>query len=203
MARVNLSLSKKFTAALDERMRTQLADFASHSACAGIRNDYDSASKARENHHGSFSKNVPARRFITTSTSNVKGLDLGGELKSAIKEALGTAKEAGTETKNVVWKGEGLRGTDLIAPEKVYSRGALFGQSSTGEQRGPIRVLRKIAQQIAENQKMIITERAYESTVAGGEDPVHNAPRVAKAKGFDWPLVDSGKMFKAIKGWVE
>lgn len=200
MARVNLSFTKKFTAALDSKMEAAMASLASHSACAGIRNNLDAATKARVNHHGSFTKNVPARRFITAATMDINDVNLASELRETIKEALGTPVKRQMVSETIKER------------DKYYSyertvtrdvRGAAFGRSDTGEQRGPTRVLMKIAQKLAENEKKAIAERSYEHVDGYESDIVHNAPRTAKAKGFDWPLVDTGKMYSSIKGWVE
>lgn len=206
MARVNLSFTQKYTAALDSKMRAQLADFANRSACAGIRNNEAAAMKARVNHHGAFSTKVPARRFITAATMNVGDVNMAAELKQAIKEAVGRPTKRDPKQR-VAWAetnvGIGGHAGAVVYEETRDVRGNVFGRGEPGTQRGPQRVLFKIAQQLAQNQRTAISERAYAPGPANGNDPAHNAPRVAKHKGFDWPLVDTGEMYGAIKGWVE
>lgn len=202
MARVNISLTRKFTAALDAKMRAQLEDFASKSACAGIKNNPSAAKKARVNHHGAMSTKVPARRFITASTMNLAGADFASELRETIKDVI-QQPTARTQIKHTVTRAVRTRTgeqTDTITQDV---RGNVFGRPELGRQRGPTRVLQRIANTLAENQKKAIAGRVYENGPTYGNDPRHNVPVVAKKKGFDWPLVDSGEMLSSIKGWVE
>lgn len=205
MARVNISLTQKFRYAIDSRMKEQLAGFASHSACAGIRNNPEAAKKARVNHHGAFSTKVPARRFITAATTNLAGANFGSELRTAIKEALGTPTARNrAEVVTAVVEESGLHGVGPTVYEETRdTRGNVFGRGEGGKQRGPQRILMKIAQSIAENQKRAIEERIFEDGPDNGNNPEHNADSVIKRKGFDKPLVKNGNMYKSIKGWVE
>lgn len=201
MARVNLSFTQKYTAALDSKMKAQLADFANHSACAGILQNKNAAMKARVNHHGAFRTCVPARRFITAATMNVGDVAMANELKQAIREAVGRPTQRSVTKEEVAYRG-GRQG-DLTQTITRDVRGNVFGRGELGEQRGPQRVLYKIAQKLAQNQRTAISERAYAPGPTNGNNPAHNSPPVAKHKGFDWPLVDTGEMYSAIKGWVE
>lgn len=205
MARVNLSFTQKYTAALDSKMRAQLADFARRSACAGIRKNEAAAAKARENHHGAFSTHVPARRFITAATLNISGTNMASELKQAIREAVG--RPVG-RSRQVVSREEynvGISGLSktLVSEEIKDVRGNVFGRAENGEQQGPVRVLKKIAEQLAQNQRVAIAARAFAEGPDYDRDPKHNQPSTIKKKGRDEPLVNTGKMVRAIKGWVE
>ena len=206
MARVNLSFTQKYTAALDSKMRAQLADFANRSACAGIHNNKEAAEKARLNHHGAFSTRVPARRFITAATMDIGDVAMATELKQAIKEAVG--RPVARNPRQVVKREETVVGVGSYAKTVVYEetrdvRGNVFGRSQNGEQKGPVRVLKRIADHIAQNQRTAIAQRAFAEGPDYKGDPKHNAPRVIKQKGRDEPLVATGAMQRAIKGWVE
>ena len=206
MARVNVSFTQKYTAALDSKMRAQLADFANRSACAGIRKNEDAAKKARVNHHGAFSTHVPARRFITAATLDIGDAAMASELRATIKEAVG--RPVARNPRMVLTREETVVGVGGYASTTVYEetkdvRGNVFGRGENGEQRGPVRVLKKIADKLAQNQRNAIAQRAFAPGPDYQGDPQHNSPRVVKKKGRDEPLVATGAMKGAIRGWVE
>lgn len=202
MARVNISLTRKYTAALDAKMRAQLEVFASKSACAGIKGNADAAKKARVNHHGAMSTRVPARRFITAATQNLGKADFSAELRAAIKEVIQMPTLRSITHETVAFRSATRRGEQETTITRDI-RGNVFGRPELGRQRGPTRVLARIAKQLAENQRQAIDGQVFEEGPTYDGDPEHNAERVVKKKGFDKPLVDTGKMKAAIRGWVE
>lgn len=196
MATVNLSLTRRITGVLDSYMHAQLASLASTSACAGIRNNESAAKKARVNHHGAPATRVPARRFINAATMSLDGLDLAAELKKTIQEQI-KGPVGRSQEKYSITRAQATR------TYVIQRRGSVFGERADGTRHGPAMVMRKIADKLAENQKLAISEHKFAPGPTNGGDPASNAASVVKRKGSNAPLIDSGDMYKSIKGWIE
>lgn len=203
MVRYNISFTRKLTAEINVTVASALYSLQDVSACAGIRNNRDAAFKARVNHHGAPMTNVPARRFVYDATRNIGDQKFGSEIAAIIKDALRTPevrRQTTTHYKDRI----GTLQTRTEDPRRDKPFGS-FDPSNRNSmlQRTPNRIMTRIAKQMAANQRKAIAERAYISAANNGNDPAHNTPRVAKHKGFDWPLVDSGAMLNSVEAWTE
>lgn len=191
MAKYNVGFNRKLTAAMNDKMIAAWEQLGAMKACAGIRNNPEAARLARMNHHGAPSTKVPARPFIN-STSNLEGANFGTNIRKVIKDALRTPKIRSSA------KGVNMR------------RDRPFGSVDLGDetrtsiiQRTPNRIMNKIAQTIAQNQRNAILGRKFGPGPVNGNNPKRNADSVIYRKGKDSPLIDSGDMLNSIEGWVE
>jgi len=195
--RFNISFNRKFEAVMNDKLISAVEALASVSACAGIRKNSNAAKKARVNHHGAFSTKVPARRFVYDATRNVGDVNFSAALRKIIVDQI-QAPVAGYNKR--------VGKTDYVYGDRtrIHARAKPFGAGGEyGIQKTPGRIMNRIANQMAVNQRNAIKQRAYSGAASNGNDPTHNAPSVAKRKGFDWPMVDTGETYSAIESWTE
>lgn len=202
MARYNVSFTRKFTAVINSEVAQAIYSLGRMSACAGIKGNPEAAKKARYNHHGAPATHVPARRFVYDATRNIDGHNFGTEISRIIKQQIRSPKPAMYSFDPNAYAGRSEFSGEIEYGKRTHTAAAPFGERD-GEQRTPRRILGRIANQMAANQRNAIKERAYSDGASNGNDPHHNTPRVAKHKGFDWPMVDTGETLSAIQGWVE
>lgn len=178
---------KQIQVHLQQKLIEQLNDFASMSACAGIKNKPDEAVKMAINHFGNGDN--PVRRpwldYATGSGDNMKNYErrLWWTIYRSLKDSSHT-HQGKIERKFRDYSGV------TTTTEKITVSGRLF-DSGAGTAR---RALKEIAEKMAANQKKSIDDM---STF----EP--NKPSTIKRKGSAQPLVWTKKSYESIKGWVE
>lgn len=198
MVQLHPNFRKTITTHMDQRVRAAYDEMRGLAACAGIRNNDNAAHKVRVNHHGSFSKCVPARRFIDAAIEDTELYPFNEELKEVIRGLIQAAKPrsvvASTAHKTI---------NDWLDVETTYvdvvEHTSPFGQKGMG----PRRLMAKIAKQMLDNQIRSLQLHSFPAGENYGNDPAHNTPRVAKKKGFDFPMVRTGEVVRALDSWVE
>lgn len=188
--RLNPALSQKILRRVDGEVLAALKRLENRGACAGISKNPAAARKARINHHGSFSKKVPARPFINAGLHANIGTDYIQKMRDLIAELLSNDQDVARSW----YTQKFFEGTSREYAEKMPIRGKPFGAGVHGYD-----ILYEIAQTLADAQRDAILSRRF----------VPNSPRTIKKKKakqrpiVDMPLVDTGRMLSSIKGWVE
>lgn len=203
MARYNVSFARKVSREINDNIEEAINSLGLVSACAGIRDNPSAAFKARVNHHGAPATRVPARRFVYDATRNIGDHKFGSEIREIIKDALRNPQIRTRRTyKTRTSQGEEITVSEDTRRDKPFGS-ADYSRPGTLVQRTPQRIMNRIAQQMAANQRKAIRARAYSGVDSNGNDPAINQPRVVQRKGFNWPMVDSGETLAAIEGWTE
>lgn len=193
--RINSSFTKKIEMPLNIQLTNELEGIAGLAACAGIRNNWRAARKARGNHYGEFMAvngqvyQIPVRQYVWAATRDRVGKAYGEEIKKIIMKGIHDNPMPHTQKtedrsingviKQVAIPKSGKHGTPVFAGRNGYEG-----------------LMRKIALQMEINQFNAIEE----VNIVGKK---HNADSTIKRKGKDHPLVDTGKMQMAIESWVE
>lgn len=178
---------KQIQVHLQEKLFAQLNDFASMSACAGIKNNETCAVKMAINHFGNGDN--PVRRpwldYATGSGDNMKNYErrLWWTVYRSLKDSSPT-RQVKRERSFRDYSGV------TTTTENITVSGRLF-DSGAGTAR---RALKAIAEKMAANQKKSIDDM---STF----EP--NKPSTIKRKGGAQPLVWTKESYNSIKGWVE
>lgn len=217
-------LSPRLTQTISRYVDNSIVDVLSRmqerSACAGIpakpgprsrKNNMKEAQKARINHHGT--EKIPARRFIYAPVGGYGEDVVPPEYYRQLRELM----------KNLLTRGERhtmlpstrVERTRELTPTGVqivshryevlaHSRSLAF--SSRNPETGLIdekvtgyRVLEQIAKKMAELQKEYIMGRHVEENA----EATVRSKRSKKISPPDLPLYETGKMLRAIDGWVE
>lgn len=177
---------KKIEMHMQKNILEKLNAFAGMSACAGIQNKPDEAVKMAINHYGNGDN--PVRRpwldYATGSGDKMKyferkflysiGRAIKGSTPNITKERFRYDRSLGHE----------------VSVGRYAEAGKLFGQ---GKWQSAHAALKLIADKMAENQKRAIDYVSF----------APNKQSTVDKKGFSWPLVDTKKSYKSIKGWVE
>lgn len=202
MARVNTSLSGKMKTYFDSVVANAYSDLQGISACAGLKDatekykDKTLAQVAEMNHYGAVvmrgddSWLLPARDFLTAATrDDTERGNYTKELREVIKMAFKEAKPR-TISKETTVTGR------TIGYGRTHHQTTPFGGSS-GSANSARMIMKKIAAQMAQNQRNAIIARDYPSGAS------HNAVSTIKKKRFDFPMVKSGTLLTKITSWVE
>ena len=191
---VSSSFIRKVNTAVDRKMQAAINQLESMSACAGIKGgepgSVELAKKARINHYGSFTRNIPSRKWVDVwEHKNEYGLpgEVRNEMLMALREEL--ASDTGVRTKNEMGSGS----------YRVEEEPNLF----TRKGMGPVRFMTELARLLKEYQVQAIETRQFGPNTAGVGDPQHNAPSVAKRKKMDKPLTWKTNIAAGIQSWVE
>ena len=203
MAQINPSLSGKLETVFDAKIKAAYKSLTNTSACAGLRNagdkykNYTLAQIAKINHYGAIitredkSWVLPPREFVTAATRGDTDLaEYMTELRKAIVEQIREATPRHYEH----WSTPTSEGTEYSYTRDVQSRP--FG-GELGKHHGPFQIMQAIAAAMAENQRTAIYKHDFPSGASS------NAESTVKQKGFDFPLVKSGKLLTRIDSWVE
>lgn len=193
MARIGPRFNAKINAALSSKIDAALASVSQVSACAGIKDDFESAIKARLNHYGSFTMHIPARRWVDMAEIYTAHSEESAMLQDLIKSMLKSDTGPGYKrSKEIV---PGLYRTDIRYHDVIatpFEKGI-----------GPARFMEKIAEGMKAVQESAILSTEFRAGPSYGGDPYHNAKRTIRLKGFDWPMVNTGAMASSIRAWVE
>lgn len=204
MARINPSLSGKLETVFDAKIKAAYKSLTNTSACAGLRNagdkyknGYTLAQIAKINHYGAIitredkSWKLPPREFVTAATRGDTDLaEYMTELRKAIVEQIREAEPRHYEH----WTTTTSAGTETSHTRAVQARP--FG-GELGKHHGPFQIMQAIAAAMAENQRTAIYKHDFPSGASS------NAESTVEQKGFDFPLVKSGKLITRIDSWVE
>lgn len=203
MARINPSLSGKLETVFDAKIKAAYKSLTNTSACAGLRNagdkykNYTLAQIAKINHYGAIitrdekSWKLPPREFVTAATRGDTDLaEYMTELRKALVEQIREATPRHYEH----WTTTTTAGTEITHTRDVQSRP--FG-GEFGTHHGPFQIMQAIAAVMAENQRTAIYKHDFPSGASS------NAESTVEQKGFDFPLVKSGKLLTRIDSWVE
>ena len=204
MARINKSLSHKIYTAFDAKIKAAYKNLTNTSACAGLRNagdkyenGYTLAQIAKINHYGAIitredkSWKLPAREFVTAATrEDTPMAEYTKELRKAIVEQIREASPRHYEH----WTTTTSAGTEIPHTRAVQARP--FG-GELGKHHGPYQIMQAIAAAMAENQRTAIYKHDFPSGASS------NAESTVEQKGFDFPLLKSGKLLTRIESWVE
>lgn len=203
MARTNPSLSGKLETVFDAKIKAAYKSLTNTSACAGLRNagdkykNYTLAQIAKINHYGAIitredkSWVLPPREFVTAATRGDTDLaEYMTELRKAIVEQIREAEPRHYEH----WTTTTSAGTETSHTRAVQARP--FG-GELGKHHGAFQIMQAIAAVMAENQRTAIYKHDFPSGASS------NAESTVKQKGFDFPLVKSGKLLTRIDSWVE
>ena len=186
---------------IGDKLDAEMAKFSNTVACAGLdgseggggRTDVSIADRARINHFGSFSKNIPPRDFVYAATSNNR------EYNKMYSESI----------REVVTKYIKGRQSSLYVPGEEVTSGVYdtetgsSGQSTTGERRaslfgpesGTARIFNAIASRMAANMRDAILTPAIRG-------PNHNSEQWAARKGNVHVLVETGELANSIHWWI-
>lgn len=204
MARINPSLSGKLETVFDAKIKAAYKSLTNTSACAGLRNagdkyknGYTLAQIAKINHYGAIitredkSWKLPPREFVTAATrGDTDVAEYMTELRKAIVEQIREATPRHYEH----WSTTTSEGTTMEHTRDVQARP--FG-GELGKHHGPFQIMQAIAAVMAENQRTAIYKHDFPSGASS------NAESTVEQKGFDFPLVKSGKLITRIDSWVE
>ena len=203
MAQINPSLSGKLETVFDAKIKAAYKSLTNTSACAGLRNagdkykNYTLAQIAKINHYGAIitredkSWVLPPREFVTAATRGDTDLaEYMTELRKAIVEQIREATPRHYEH----WSTPTSEGTEYSYTRDVQSRP--FG-GELGKHHGPFQIMQAIAAAMAENQRTAIYKHDFPAGASS------NAESTVEQKGFDFPLVKSGKLLTRIDSWVE
>ena len=203
MARINPSLSGKLETVFDAKIKAAYKSLTNTSACAGLRNagdkykNYTLAQIAKINHYGAIitrdekSWKLPPREFVTAATRGDTDLaEYMTELRKAIVEQIREATPRHYEH----WTTTTSEGTEISHTRDVQSRPF---DGELGTHHGPFQIMQAIAAAMAENQRTAIYKHDFPSGASS------NAESTVEQKGFDFPLVKSGKLLTRIDSWVE
>lgn len=190
MARFQKSFSMKLEGKIDARVRHAYAALENMAACAGIKDNYTEAQKARMNHHGwvMTTKNgqfqVPARRFVDVIINKTDFAEIGEDIKNYIKNNLNAPTDRtwtmdARKTKQGYW--------DYVPVDVKQTK--VFGTSGVGAKR----LMNNIAKAM----------KSAQISVIGSERLPRNADSVIKRKKGNRPLLDTGDMRSSITHWVE
>ena len=183
---------------IDQRVRAAYAEMRGLSACAGVWNNENAAHKARVNHHGSVTMRVPARRFVDAAIEDTELTAFNQELREVIRSLIKEAQPrslVGTTAHKTVTSYGAVKTTFVDTVEHTTP----FGKKGMG----PSRLMRKIAEKMAQNQIRAIVGHDFPAGPKNGNDPAHNTPRVAKSKGFNYPLYKTGELAHNVQAWIE
>ena len=204
MARINPSLSRKLETVFDAKIKAAYESLTNTSACAGLRkagdkykNGYTLAQIAKINHYGAIitredkSWKLPPREFVTAATrEDTPMAEYTKELRKAIVEQVREATPRHYEH----WTTTTSAGTETSHTRAVQARP--FG-GELGKHHGPYQIMQAIAAVMAENQRTAIYKHDFPSGASS------NAESTVEQKGFDFPLLKSGKLLTRIESWVE
>ena len=194
--KVNPSFSKKIVMPASRQLLGEVAQFASLSACAGIKNSAAQARKARGNHYGEFitvdgrTRQIPVRQFVWAATHSRGTGDYTAEIVKLIQKGIHENPTPHTQITEVLYE----YGT-IQTGSRVMPGTAKHGTPVFAGRRGYTGLLEKIAKQMAINQYNAISEL----NIVGKK---HNAESTKRRKGFDHPLEWTHKMENALEGWV-
>lgn len=190
MGRLAKAFESVLVTNLTERIGRELVRFQSGSACAGITGDSELQYKARINHYGGTVRKTKAvqRQFSHLESVAVGVIPERHFIDEAIPKDTQSMQSFEDEVAKILSGGKG-RTYNTDSGGMAYTSGqATFA----GERRGAYRVLRKIANEMANNQiqaLLLVQPPNAESTV--------------KRKGFNSPLVETGALCYGIRHWVE
>lgn len=163
-------------------------DLELYSACAGIRDDYDNAEKAKANHYGHPGMKgswVPAREYITNATDSLRGWhkripSAAGALQRVIFDAI----QDGIARKQIKY--------EEFSGGRIVHHG--HAAKAFGTTNSPKEIVEKVAQQMLENQLNALESVEPENT---------DMTKKRKKKRSTEPLIDYGKMKAATRCWTE
>lgn len=189
MARFNTNFYNRIEAVVNKKITAEFSNVEAVSACAGISGNEDAAYKAYVNHYGSFTKSVPARRFIDMAevayARNDSIFDLQDELKTMFRKSTGPTR------------------TTVENPAK-YGTGVSHYAASIFEKGVRARTVHnKLAEKMAEAQINAILNTEFRIGPTYGGDPTHNAARTIRIKGFDYPMIWTRETLDSIEYWTE
>lgn len=184
--KVSSSLNHKLLTYWDARVSAGYDELRNLAACAGIRGEIDAANRARWNHYGQVITRsdgatiiLPPRRWVYGGLDS--GDELTGRLATVIRERIKEAKPYSSRNVSI--------GRQTY---HVEDRATAFGGTKS-KANSPRMIMKAIADQIAANQRKIITSRTLQ----------RNEPSTVKRKKGNMPMVWSGEMFSEIRGFVE
>ena len=185
MGRLARAFESRAMMFLNEEIGRKLAEFEKGAACAGITGNEDLQRKARINHYGGTIRKtkavtrqfthlesvevgvIPERHFIDHAIEDVAGLR---DFEEEVARALSGAKE------------RTYAGWNKTTGHVTFA----------GGRRGPERVLRRIANEMANNQIQALLMV---------QPP--NKDSTAARKGKNEPLVETGALVNGIRHWTE
>lgn len=191
--RASSSFTRKLDGVWSKQLDTQIKQFENVFACAGIRNNHDAAMKARGNHYGEYYideetgavKSIPTRRFVWAATHNMNVGNYAELIKKVMVRYIHDHPMPRTQT------------TTSVAVRKT-EEGYEYKQKASNIKKGvPLATegfFKHLTQQMAANQRDAILNLNFEGKK-------QNARLTIRRKGFDHPLIDTGKMLEAIQGW--
>lgn len=196
MAKVNISFKTKFEAAVDARIGRALANMEEMAVCAGIRDNKESAFKARVNHYGGVITQRKRLQDVGVTKSGRRHIKLvtdTTQIRIPPRRFIDVPLEKGS------WAVKDLE--EKIA--KILSGGRVRtvflengfrhdSPSSFGQGGGLKTTLKMIANQLADAQ--------INAVYAAQPD---NAESTRKRKGFNAPLRETYDMVDSIEGWTE
>lgn len=190
MPRFQKTFTMKLEGKIDARVRHAYDALEDMAACAGIKDNYTEAQKARMNHHGWIMVtdkgmyNVPARRFIDVVKNKTDFAEVGEEIKNYIMNNLRapTPREWGYEKRRTKTGQEEYTIVDTAQTKALGNKGI-----------GAKRLMNNISKLMKDAQVSVI----------GSERLPRNAPSVIRRKKGNKPLLDTGDMRASITHWVE
>lgn len=203
MARLNPSLTVKFTAVVTDRVQQAYSELEGMAACAGInveeggkvevadRAIYNNEGRVRTYSNGTEAF-IPGRPWVDYAT---KGGDETKNFTKELGDVIRSNLKAPRYTKSSVQKlprYDSKTGKYTTIRAGVGSSVSVFGADKY-KKSGPNILMRKIAKQMADNQKQGIE----------GGLLAPNTESTKRRKKGDTPMVWTGEMLKSIKGFVE
>lgn len=196
MVRLASSFYNKIQAVATNRIGSMLENISSASACAGIRGNGEAedengpATRAYNNHYGSFSKKVPARRWVTMADIRLPRTNAVDILQQELKDML-RSDTGPTKTIQEM--------PDYFGGYRVqYHMGSVFAPGVRSKT-----IQNRIAELMAEAQREAIITRNFRAGPTNGGDPYNNAKSTIARKGFNRPLFKTYEMFGSIEAWTE
>lgn len=174
-----------------ERLRGIIGALGSVSACAGIRDNDSAAFKARVNHYGSYSKKVPARRWVDMADLQHAHTGVVLDIQDAIKKVI---KDEVLKDRTIVRR-PARYGDTMISN---YEDATPFAVSW-----GPGRLSREMSRAMRELQIGAILMTNFRPGPTNGGDPYNNALSTIRKKGRNQPLMDTEEMLNSIDAWTE
>lgn len=185
--KANSSLNRKLLTYWDDRVDQGYAELNGLAACAGIRGEIDAANKARWNHYGQVITRsdgtiikLPPRRWVYAGIDENTTVGTG-RLAQVIRDRIKAARPYSEH-----------KVTYSNATYRVQKKTTAFGGTKAAAN-SPRMIMRAIANEMAKNQRKVITSRALEA----------NKQSTVKRKGGNMPMVWTGEMFSEIQGFVE
>lgn len=193
--RTNTSFRHKIEIAATENLRKRIERLNYIAACAGIKpaeGSESAAAKARMNHYGSFTKKVPARRWVDMADVNTARISEILDVQSLIKDLIKTPTEKASRRKEPIQGQYGVTFRYYDITPDVFPKGV-----------GPVGAMKRVADGMLAAQRAAISFHEFRIGPTNGNDPTHNALSTIKNKGFDFPLVRSGEMVNSLSSWTE